>query len=111
MTMQTKSQLLQLELENEQLRNIILFMPGNVFWKGRDGRYQGCNANMAKIFGCHPNDFINTTAYDLLGPETAELAKKIDDEDIAVMVSGKESLVEEHYAGSVFLSRKKPIFA
>ena len=40
------------------LKEIIALMPGNVFWKNKDGVYLGCNNTLAKFLGFKSPDEI-----------------------------------------------------
>ncbi len=62
------------------LIKLINLMPGNVFWKDSQGRYLGCNINVAKILGYNsPNDIIGKTNQELLGDEFAQAADQTDE--------------------------------
>jgi two-component system cell cycle sensor histidine kinase/response regulator CckA len=49
------------------LSNILAAIPCGVFWKDRQLRYQGCNAQMARDFGLpHPDNVIGKTDYEIV---------------------------------------------
>src|SRR5580704_8996381 len=75
------------------VNEILTFMPGNIFWKNRDGKLLGCNNNTAKIFGFSSHEgLIGKYSKDLLPEELAELIDKNDQE---IMASREESCFEE----------------
>jgi len=59
------------------LKEIIDLMPGNVYWKNLEGKYLGCNENMAAILKMKPADIINKTIYDLIDKKYADYISKI----------------------------------
>lgn len=102
-----------LKTENEMLRNIIAMIPGNVYWKDKDGNFLGCNNNVAQIFGFQsPREIIGKQNSDLFDIRLAALADKIDKE---VNISAKEKYVEEkgltfYNEPAIYLSKKLPLF-
>jgi PAS domain S-box-containing protein len=83
-----------------------------VFWKDRDGRYQGGNQHQAEAFGFKsPKDFIGKTIFDLLKDQKA--ASMIDEIDNQVMISNSTLVNEEKIFGPegerVYLTQKSPI--
>src|SRR5579883_2661828 len=84
----------ELKSEIEMLRNIIALIPGNVYWKGEEKTYLGCNNNLAQILGfSSPKEIIGKQNSDLMGPELAQLTDQVDME---VYTTGQEKYVEEH---------------
>lgn len=65
------------------LRQIITLMPGNVYWKNRDGVYLGCNNNLAHNLrlSC-PEEIIGKKNSDLMNPDLAKYLDDIDNEVI-----------------------------
>src|SRR5580658_2427246 len=52
--------------ESLSLKEIIAVLPGNIFWKDREGRYLGCNNNIAKICNLtSPDDIIGKSDQDI----------------------------------------------
>ncbi|MCX7114649.1 MAG: ATP-binding protein [Gammaproteobacteria bacterium] len=92
--------------------NMIELMPGNVYWKDKDGILRGCNNNLAKILkltSC--KDIIGKTDYDISLKKDADKIKKID---LEVMTNGVEQINEECYTlpdGSLvtYLTQRSPI--
>src|SRR5437773_2603119 len=100
-----------LQAEIEELRTILSFMPGNVFWKDINRRYTGCNNNVAALLNlASPNEIIGKTNSELLSPE---LAKKLAQIDLEIIQSKQEQSGEElafNLEGpAVWLSKKKPL--
>ncbi|MEK6731278.1 MAG: PAS domain-containing sensor histidine kinase [Pseudomonadota bacterium] len=60
-----------LRMVKDYLGILILESPGHLYWKDKDGKYLGCNANMAKSIGLKsPKEIVGLTDLDL--------AKKLD---------------------------------
>lgn len=63
----------------DHLFNIIALMPGNVYWKDKQGRFLGCNNNFAKIIKLDdPQKVIGLRDIDILTPEAADKVLKLD---------------------------------
>ena len=96
-----------------QLKSIIKHMPGNVFWKNRDGIYIGCNqniANIVKLSSCE--DIYGKTIFDFFDNESA---KKVTEIDNSLMTNNQELLIEEegvdeHGNYALYLTKKVPIY-
>jgi len=94
------------------LDNIIAVMPGNIYWKDRDGVYLGSNNRNAEIGGLSSyKEILGKTDFDL--PWKGEV-NKIREMDQQVMQTG-QPLVKEEYAkladGAYYtiLSQKVPL--
>lgn len=75
------------------LEEIIALMPGNIYWKDRNGVYLGCNDSAAELIHLkNRHEVIGKTLYDIAPRPIAEEITRIDDE---IMSSGRESCVEE----------------
>ncbi|MBX3709338.1 MAG: response regulator [Gammaproteobacteria bacterium] len=102
-----------LKSDNNMLRNIIALIPGNIFWKDKEGRYLGCNNNVAHILGLsNPNEIIGKKNEDLFDTQFAELADQIDQE---VHSLAKEVYLEEqgltiNKQPATYLTKKLPLF-
>lgn len=100
------------EEEIFSLKEIISLMPGNVYWKDKEGILLGCNDNLANIFGLNSRfDIVGKNDEQLISPELAKLVIEVD---VNVMKSNKEVIVEEigfdikkHPA--IYLTRKAPL--
>lgn len=94
------------------LENIISLLPGNIFWKSRDGKFLGCNNNVAKILKLqYPSDIIGKTNYDLFDAAMADQATEADN---VVMQNNREYVLEEtglNDKGELteYLTRKVPL--
>jgi len=102
-----KRKIKELEEENNFLKQIISYLPGNVFWKNTKGVYLGCNKNTVGFAGVP----LGKTIYDLLDEKTA---KKIDKTDQKIMREKKEVTLEEtgydaQGKPATFLSIKAPL--
>lgn len=83
-----------------------------VFWKDKEGRYQGSNINQALNLGfSSPAEFMGKTIYEIL--ENQESAKTIDRIDQEIMRKDKPVILEEHIVApngeKFYLSQKSPI--
>lgn len=101
-----------LQAENDTLHNVIEILPGNVYWKSVQGKFLGCNNNMAKVAGFQsPKDLIGKYTYELFEKNLAASVKQNDDE---VILLGKELNYEEKGVNidnqpAVYLSKKIPL--
>ncbi|MGD9152995.1 MAG: PAS domain-containing protein [Gammaproteobacteria bacterium] len=95
------------------LEKIVAALPGNIYWKNKDGICLGCNDNVAKILGLnHPDEIIGKSDYDLLDKDMADV---ISQNDKQVVTFGKEMIFEEegvsiNKSKAIYLTRKVPIF-
>jgi PAS domain S-box-containing protein len=71
------------------LEAIAEYLPGNFYWKDRNGVYLGCNKSV--LFGCGYEEVVGKTDYDLW-PSQAE---KLRANDTKVMISGIPMYFEE----------------
>lgn len=83
-----------------------------VFWKSKDGKYQGANQNQASGFGfSSPLEFVGKTIYEILEDKTS--AKAIDQVDQEIMEKNKTLIFEEKIVTSqgekYYHSQKTPI--
>ena len=83
-----KRKIKDLEEENNFLKQIISHIPGNVYWKNKQGFYLGCNKNAAKFVRTLESEIKGKTIYDLLDKE---MAKEIDKTDKKIMRGKKRS--------------------
>lgn len=75
---------------NHFLQSLVANIPLRIFWKDRDSRYLGCNAEFAKISGhLNPDELIGKTDFDMSWKSQAEQYRADDD---AVMESGEPQL-------------------
>jgi PAS domain S-box-containing protein len=87
--------------------NLIAVMPGNIYWKNKEGIYLGCNDQDAKYLGFKSRqEIIGKTLYDFFPKEAAEIIDKVD---ISVMQEGKANFLEESEGNRVYLSHKIPL--
>lgn len=75
------------------IENLILHIPGNLYWKDRCGIFQGCNYQMAKIAKLSsPQQIIGKTIYDIT---EKSIADKITRSETNVMETGNSLEFEE----------------
>jgi two-component system, OmpR family, aerobic respiration control sensor histidine kinase ArcB len=79
------------EIQN-YLERISSCMPGNFYWKNKEGRYLGCNTSLLKILGLKSVEDIIGKTDDDLWPEQAVQLRKHDQK---VMGSGELYYLEE----------------
>lgn len=67
--------------ESESFLNALLnSIPTPVFYKGRDGRYLGCNKAFETFFGATKEQLIGKTVFDINPPDLAEIYHEKDNE-------------------------------
>jgi two-component system aerobic respiration control sensor histidine kinase ArcB len=96
----------------DYLLNLIASMPGNVYWKDKEGRFLGCNNNFAKIMKLDdPRKIIGLRDLDILVPE---MAIQVLDFDQEIIKNNQPVLAEEegfdlHGTKTTYLSHKVPL--
>ena len=93
------------------LKKIIAYMPGNVFWQDINGQMLGCNNDHAKFLGFDkPEDLIGKYPSDFL---TTEYAKDANEAIKEMAKTGEPVITEEVYKAAngftVMNSHKTPI--
>ncbi len=94
------------------LEKIIALTPGNIYWKDKRGKYLGCNDNFANILKLpHREAIIGKSDHELM---TQELADKVREADIVIMVADQEQILEEigfdiQGKQAIYLSKKVPL--
>lgn len=87
--------------------NLLLHIPGHVYWKNKAGVFLGCNAEQAKYAGLkNPGDIVGKTNFDVGDKETAMRTIEIDNR---VMETGETQIAEEKHGCRWFLSKKAPL--
>lgn len=91
--------ILSMTLENNDeeksaaLNTILSLLPGNIYWKDREGRFLGSNIAQAKAIGYDsPDMLLGKTAFDTLPKQQAEQIMKTDED---IMCTGKAVSIEE----------------
>lgn len=88
---------------SNNLDDIFSRMPGNFYWKDKQGYYLGCSNGVLKVLGLRSQDFIGKTDYQLW-PEEADMLRKYDEQ----IILGKDSITIEE---TITLSNgKKKVF-
>jgi signal transduction histidine kinase len=94
------------------LDSIIALLPGNIYWKDKEGRFLGCNLSQALAVGFEsPAMLMGKTAYDTLPHDQADKITAIDNQ---VMLTGEPITLEEisdqvSTKQSIYLSKKSPL--
>jgi PAS domain S-box-containing protein len=95
------------------LKDIVLMLPGHVYWKGRDNRYLGCNYAQAKALGlAHPDDIIGRLSHERM---PSDLGNELRAADAMLMEEGRTITLEEpgirdDGAQGTFLTKKTPLY-
>jgi PAS domain S-box-containing protein len=100
------------EQKEKSLEYILSIMPAHIYWKDINGVYLGCNDLQAKNIGLKDRrQIIGKTDFDI--SENEKAARKFQENDFAVMSSGKNIIVEEtviiNKARTPVLSYKVPL--
>ncbi|CAN5811396.1 hypothetical protein BH11PLA1_BH11PLA1_16740 [soil metagenome] len=84
----------EIQIERGLLSNIVANIPFMVFWKGRDGRFLGCNDAFARLVHLAPGqEIVGLTDFDIHpDPKTAEAYRA---DDSRVLASGRAKLLYE----------------
>ena len=108
--------LLNYDTEIIPLKEIIAFMPGNIFWKNKKGQYLGCNNNMAKILGLtSPGEMVGKRLEDFLPLKDMSDLDALNQADQDIMNSREGKFLEEVGPSAsgelaIYLSHKIPLF-
>lgn len=100
-----------LQKDKIYLKEIMTYMPGNIFCKDKHGRYIGCNQNVARLLGANSiDDVIGKFDRDFLAADIASHLEKADQEVIKSGVSCvlEEKGLNEYHEPAIFLSQKIP---
>lgn len=98
-----------------EIDKIISLIPGNVYWKNRDGYYLGCNDACAKCLGFSSSkEIVGKTIYDILDNKFHDFAEKIHMNDNEIMENNTPRVLEEKgpdAQGKVasYLTKKTPL--
>lgn len=97
--------------EFKDLNNIIASMPGNVYWKNKDGVYLGCNNNLAKVLNLTSlQDIIGKRLDDIIENKYANTTieyNEIMKQDTTMTI--EEPGLDIHSKPAVYLSQKMPL--
>lgn len=95
-----------------KIEKLFALLPGNIFWKDIEGRYLGCNQNVANFLKLDsPQDIIGKTNADFFSPEIVEMVAKTDE---VVIKTKKEIQIEEEAVNdkgepATYITRKLPL--
>lgn len=101
------------QLTHVYLKNILMRLPGSIFWKDQNGVYLGCNEFQAKMAGLNlPEDLIGKTDYEL---PWKNIADKLTENDQRIIRSGdSEELLENPLVADgtqlTMLTSKSPLY-
>lgn len=113
MSNKNNSDIAKLRSENILLKKIIALLPGNVYWKSKEGVILGCNQNVAHVFKLNSIDeVVGKRNRDL--PLAPDLAAILDEIDNKIYSTGIGTTVEEYAVNrdnpAVYISKKIPLF-
>jgi two-component system aerobic respiration control sensor histidine kinase ArcB len=96
------------------LEEIISNLPGNVYWKNREGVYLGCNTNLAKMINLSSSKEVMGKTLDQIFPDAPDVAKNISEEDEKIMQENRPRSFEENGLNlnrqpAVYLTSKVPL--
>lgn len=109
---QLEQELAKTKKSLDLLERVLAVSPGNIYWKDNEGRFLGCNDNVAKIFNLASNrDIQGKTNHDLFA---ANLAVQTEQADRLVISTNREQIFEEkglsaNLEPAIYLSRKVPL--
>jgi two-component system, OmpR family, aerobic respiration control sensor histidine kinase ArcB len=95
------------------LQQVLMLIPGNVYWKDKEGHYLGCNAQQLHVARIKSLDeIIGKTDEDLYSKEIADRIMKTDRE---IIEKRQEKTLEEIGVDSrgeetVYLTKKSPLY-
>lgn len=98
------------ELPN--LDEIIALMPGNIYWKDRQGRYLGCNDNIKNLLHLSKRtEIVGKTLYDLAPKMIADEITEIDNHvmDTGHEYCAEEEAFDEDHNQATYFTRKVPL--
>lgn len=106
-----------LESELSQLKNLIDVLPGDIYWKDKEGVWMGVNQSGLKTlksmgFAKSEKDIIGKTDYELFGKETAETYRMNDIEvmEKQIEMTREEAIELPNGQTMIQLSSKRPLF-
>lgn len=95
------------------LQQVLMLIPGNVYWKDKEGHYLGCNAQQLHVARIKSLDeIIGKTDKDLYSKEIAQRIMKTDRQ---IIEKRQEKTLEEigvdsKGAETVYLTKKSPLY-
>lgn len=91
------------------LKNILLCVPGSIFWQDKNGVILGCNLYQAKLLGNEsPEELIGRTDYDFHSKEVSETLKTTNERIMKTEIP--EELLETDSKNHTMLTRKSPLY-
>jgi two-component system aerobic respiration control sensor histidine kinase ArcB len=112
-----KHQIIQLDTENFQLKNLIDNLPGDIYWKDKEGVWSGVNKRGAQSllqigFIRDRSDVIGKSDYQLFSKETADEYRKNDFEVMSLKTEITREEINQLPNGKkiVQLSTKRPLW-
>jgi two-component system aerobic respiration control sensor histidine kinase ArcB len=100
-------------MQLKYLNQVLMLIPGNVYWKDKKGRYLGCNKQQLEIAKVKRiEDVIGKTDRDLY---SEEIAVNIMQTDKEIIESREEKTLEEKGVDefgkeSIYLTKKSPLY-
>jgi two-component system aerobic respiration control sensor histidine kinase ArcB len=99
--------------ELKYLKQVLMLLPGNVYWKDREGRYLGCNYQQLQVARVKSLDeIIGKTDRELYSSEIANRIMKTDKEIIEKRLDRtlEEVGVNSEGEKTVYLTKKSPLY-
>ena len=104
------------EEEIWRLTQIISALPGNVYWKDRNGAYLGFNENCKRMLQMTTDQpLLGKTVFEILGPEFREIAENVHRTDEEIMSNEEYKSFDEagfnlNKEPAIYLSQKLPFY-
>ncbi len=104
-------------LKNElfyQLEQVIAASPGNIFWKDAEGKFLGCNDNVARTLKLKSSqEIVGKSDEEVLGKEFADNVRATN---LLVLekhqeITHEETGFDEEGNKAIYLTQKKPMFS
>ena len=101
------------KIKLKYLQQILMLIPGNVYWKDKDGHYLGCNSQQLQVAKIKSlSEILGKTDKDLYSEEIARCIMKNDRE---IIEKQQEKTLEEvgidaEGNETVYLTKKSPLY-
>lgn len=95
------------------LEHIVALIPGYVYWLDQEGRYQGCNDNLAHALGLASREaIVDLVPYANLSDDKACALRTSDAEvmQAGVVTTREEPGIRHDGSAGIFLTKKAPLY-
>lgn len=101
------------DIELKYLKQVLMLVPGNVYWKDREGRYLGCNYQQLQVARVESlEEIIGKTDKELYSNEIATRVIKTDKEIIEKRLDKtlEEVSIDSEGRETIYLTKKSPLY-